>query len=46
MHLVWDVLQKTVFHICWDFVDFGVILTWFSMTLGPILMTLVAWGHA
>ena len=39
MHLVWDVLQKTVFHICWDYVDFGVILTWFSMALGPILMT-------
>ena len=39
MHLVWDVLQKTFFHICWDYVDFGVILTWFSMALGPILMT-------
>ena len=37
--LVWEVLQKLVFHICWDYVDFGVIFTWFSMALGPILMT-------
>ena len=39
MHLVWDVLQKPAFHICSDYVDFGVIFTWFSMALGPILMT-------
>ena len=39
MHLVKEVLQKTVFHICWDYVDFGVIFTWFSMDLEPFLMT-------
>ena len=33
------VLQKPAFHICRDYVDFGVIFTWFSMALGPILMT-------
>ena len=38
-HLVWKVLQKSGFHICRDYVDFGVIFTWFSMVLGPILMT-------
>ena len=38
-HLVWKVLQKSAFHICRDYVDFGVIFTWFSMVLGPILMT-------
>ena len=38
-HLVWKVLQNSGFHICWDYVDFGVIFTWFSMALGPILMT-------
>ena len=38
-HLVWKVLQKTVFHICRDYVDFGVLFTWFAMALGPILMT-------
>ena len=32
-------MQKTAFHICRDYVDFGVIFTWFSMALGPILMT-------
>ena len=31
--------QKTAFHIRWDYVDFGVIFTWFSMALGPILVT-------
>ena len=36
MHLV---LQKPVFHICWDYVDFGVIFIWFSMALEPFLMT-------
>ena len=34
-----DVLQKPAFHICRDYVDFGIIFTWFPMTLGPILMT-------
>ena len=38
-HLVWKVLQKPAFHICRDYVDFGVIFTWFSMALGPFLMT-------
>ena len=38
-HLVWKVLQKSAFHICRDYVDFGVIFIWFSMALGPILMT-------
>ena len=38
-HLVWKVLQKPAFRICRDYVDFGVIFTWFSMALGPILMT-------
>ena len=32
-------MQKPAFHICRDYVDFGVIFTWFSMALGPILMT-------
>ena len=32
-------IAKTAFHRCWDCVDFGVIFTWFSMALGPILMT-------
>ena len=27
------------FHACWDSVDFGVISTWFPMTLGPIVMS-------
>ena len=38
-HLVWKILQKPGFHICRDYVDFGDIFTWFSMALGPILMT-------
>ena len=33
------ILQKSAFHICRDYVDFGVIFTWFAMVLGPILMT-------
>ena len=37
-HLVWKVLQKPAFHICRDYVDFGVIFTILSMALGPILM--------
>ena len=37
--LVWKVLQKTAFHICRNYVDFGIIFTWFSMVLGPILMS-------
>ena len=36
---MWKVLQKPTFHICRDYVDFGSIFTWFSMALGPILMT-------
>ena len=36
---MWEVLQKTVFHICRDYVDFGGIFTWFSMALERILMT-------
>ena len=38
-HFVWKVLEKPAFHIFWDYVDFGVIFTWFSMALGLILMT-------
>ena len=38
-HLVWKVLQKTAFHICWDYVDLGVVFPWSSMALGPILVT-------
>ena len=37
--VVWEVLQKPAFHICRDYVDVGVIFTWFSMALGAILMT-------
>ena len=33
------VLQKPCFHVCWDSVNFGSIFTWFSMALGPIVMT-------
>ena len=39
--IIWcglEVLQNPAFHVCWDSVDFGVILLWFSMALGPILM--------
>jgi hypothetical protein len=36
---VWKVLQKRVFHRCLDCVDFDALFIWFSMALGPILMT-------
>ena len=32
-------IAKTSFSHMSDYVDFGVIFTWFSMALGPILMT-------
>ena len=38
-HLVWKGLQKPASHICRDYVDFGIIFTWFSMASGPIVMT-------
>ena len=38
-YLVRKVLPKPAFHICRDYVDFGVIFTWFSMALGPIFRT-------
>ena len=38
-HLVLEVLQKPAFHICRDYGDFDIIFTWFSMALGPILVT-------
>ena len=38
-HLVWDVLQKPTFHICGDYVDFGVIFTCFSLVIFAALET-------
>ena len=40
-HQALEVLQKIVFHICWDYIDFGVIFVWFSMASGPIFRNLM-----
>ena len=35
-------IAEPAFHICRDYIDFGVIFTWFPVALGPILTGLGA----